>query len=113
VDARGRAGEAIAAWFLALEGYAILARNVRVAGVEVDIVARRGDVLVLVEVKTRGGDRQVAAAALGARQRARLRRAATAILARAPWAEALRIDAVGIDWRDGELRAHHWCRIGD
>jgi putative endonuclease len=113
MDARGRAGEAIAAWFLALEGYEILARNARVADVELDLVARRGTLLVIVEVKTRGGDRQRASAALGAPQRRRLRRAATALLSRAPWAESLRIDAVGIDWRPGELRAEHWRGVGD
>jgi putative endonuclease len=113
MDARGRAGEAIAAWFLTLEGYTILARNTRIAGVEVDLVARRGAALVVVEVKTRGSGVQTAGAALGHAQRQRLRRAATALLSRAAWAETVRVDAVGIDWRDGELHAHHWRSIGD
>ena len=113
MDARGRAGEAIAAWFLTLEGYEILARNTRVADVEIDLVARRGSLLVVVEVKTRGSDVQVAAAALGRPQRRRLRRAATVLLGRSPWAETLRVDAVGIDWRHGELRAQHWHAVGD
>jgi len=113
LDARGRAGEAIAAGFLELAGYSILARNARIADVEVDLVARRDSLLVLVEVKTRGTDRQRASAALGPLQRRRLRRAAQALLSRAPWAESLRIDAVGIDWRDGEMRLQHWRGVGD
>jgi putative endonuclease len=112
VDARGTAGEEIAASFLTLQGYEILARNTRVAGVEVDLVARRDTLLVVVEVKTRGSRRQTAADAVRIPQQLRLRRAATALLSRAPWAESLRIDAIGIDWREGELRAQHWRGVG-
>ncbi len=57
-DARralGAAGEDFAAAHLAQQGYQILARNIRCAGVELDIVARRGRTLVFVEVKTRRG----------------------------------------------------------
>ncbi len=46
-------GEAAAARFLEGRGYRILARNFRVRGGEADLVALRGDLLVVVEVKTR------------------------------------------------------------
>jgi putative endonuclease len=49
----GRWGEIVAAWFLRAQGWSIVARNIRLAGVEVDLVARRGGVDALVEVKTR------------------------------------------------------------
>jgi putative endonuclease len=49
----GRHGEALAAAFLRRRGFRILARNLRTATGEVDILARQGDVLVAVEVKTR------------------------------------------------------------
>lgn len=49
----GRRGERIAAEFLRRQGYAILAQNYRKRCGEVDIVARDGDTLVFVEVKTR------------------------------------------------------------
>ncbi len=49
----GAEGEARAARFLAARGYRIVARNVRAGGVEIDIVARRGSLLVFAEVKTR------------------------------------------------------------
>jgi putative endonuclease len=50
--ARGRRGEERAARYLARRGYAILARNVRIASGELDIVARKDQLLAFVEVKT-------------------------------------------------------------
>lgn len=78
---RGRRGEHLAAWWLRLKGYRILARDLRTPVGEIDIVARRGRVLALVEVKLRPR----AAAALEAvspRQRRRIARAAGAFLQR-------------------------------
>jgi putative endonuclease len=49
----GADGEARAARYLAARGYRIVARNVRAGGVEIDLVARRGNLLVFAEVKTR------------------------------------------------------------
>ena len=49
----GQRGEEIAAEHLRGLGYEILARNVRTRYGEIDIVARDGDCLVFVEVKTR------------------------------------------------------------
>ena len=39
---------------LRLKGYRILARNFRTRSGEIDIVARRGDLVAIVEVKARG-----------------------------------------------------------
>jgi putative endonuclease len=52
-EKRGRGAETIAAWWLRLHGWRILARRARVPGGEVDIVARRGRTLAFVEVKAR------------------------------------------------------------
>lgn len=49
----GTMGEIIAACFLTLGGYEVLARNFRGHGREIDIVARTGRRVVFVEVKLR------------------------------------------------------------
>lgn len=52
-EARGRAGERWAAWWLRLKGWQILDRRVRTRAGEVDLVARRGSLVAFVEVKAR------------------------------------------------------------
>ena len=49
----GRRAESLAALWLTLKGYRIVARNLRTPMSEVDILAVRGNHLVLVEVKRR------------------------------------------------------------
>ncbi len=51
----GRRGEDLAHRFLKRKGYTIVARNYRLSsgGAEADIIARDGDTLVIVEVKSR------------------------------------------------------------
>ena len=73
-EQRGRRAETIAAWWLRLHGWSILAQPARVPGGEVDLVARRGRTLAFVEVKARTTE---ASAALSL-DRSRLRRVAVA-----------------------------------
>lgn len=49
----GKAGEDYTAGWLVRQGYQILARNWRCRTGEVDIIARKGDVVAFVEVKAR------------------------------------------------------------
>lgn len=49
----GKEGEDLAADFLLSNGYKIVARNFRYLKAEVDIIARKENVLAVVEVKTR------------------------------------------------------------
>lgn len=81
--ARGRRAEALAAWFVRLKGYRVLDRNFRVAAGEIDLIARRGRVLAMIEVKTRA-ELASAGEALGRRQRARIARAAESYLQKHP-----------------------------
>jgi putative endonuclease len=50
---RGRAAEELAAAYLASQGLALLARNVRCKGGEIDLVCKDGATLVVVEVRQR------------------------------------------------------------
>jgi len=80
---RGRRGEGLALLWLRLRGYRILARDLRSPAGEIDIVARRGRILAIIEVKAR----DATAAAIGAasaRQRARIVRAARLFVGRHP-----------------------------
>ena len=50
---KGHRGEWLAALALRLKGYRILARRFRTKLGEVDLIARRGDIIAIVEVKAR------------------------------------------------------------
>lgn len=53
----GRAGEELAAKHLQKSGIEIIERNARVTAGEIDIVACDGELILLVEVRARRGDR--------------------------------------------------------
>lgn len=80
-EARGRWAEWLAMLWLAAKGYTLLEHRARTAAGEIDLVARRGEYLVFVEVKTRG-DLATARESIGSRQRARIVRAASIWMAR-------------------------------
>jgi putative endonuclease len=96
----GRRAEEVAAWWLRLKGYRILAKRVRTPFGEVDLVIRRGSTLVFVEVKARLDAASAAAAITPVNQR-RVLRASNALLARfGKGCAAVRIDVVLISpWR--------------
>lgn len=79
-ERRGRRGEALAAWYLRLTGWRILAQRVRTPRGEIDLVARRGGTVCFVEVKWRR-DAAELDHAIDAR---RLQRVAAAVAAMAP-----------------------------
>ena len=79
-EKRGRKGEALAAWWLRLTGWRILAQRVKLPVGEVDLVARRGRTVAFVEVKWR----RDGAALAGSIDAYRLRRVARAAEAIAP-----------------------------
>jgi putative endonuclease len=79
---RGRRGEELAAAWYAGHGYHVIARNWRCATGEVDLIVRRGELLVVCEVKARRTDAYgPPAAAVGRAKQQRLRRLAAEWLA--------------------------------
>jgi putative endonuclease len=109
--ALGAAGERCAAEYLARCGYRVVARNAHADGVELDLVATRGDVCVFVEVKTRRGEAGGAAEeAVDARKRERLVRGARAWLhAQRGLPQRARFDVIAVALRpDGRYALRHW-----
>lgn len=71
-ERRGHRAETLAALALVLKGYRILARRYRTPIGEIDLIARKGDLIALVEVKGRAEARRaVDAVSLSAQQRIR------------------------------------------
>ena len=100
----GATGEERACQHLRAEGYRIVARNWRIRFGEIDIVARDGDVLVFVEVKTRTGPGFGGAeGAVGPAKRRRLVAAAKAFLAAYGCELAARFDVVALEGDDIRL----------
>ena len=102
----GRRGEQLAEQKLTASGYAVLARNYRCPAGELDLIARCGETLVFVEVRTRRGQAfGLPEASLTRRKRQHLIAAAqTYLQANALSDAAWRIDVVAVELSpQGEL----------
>ena len=108
--AAGVAGEERAALFLAGRGLELLLRNWRCRMGELDLVARDGAVLVIVEVRSRArGDYGSAAASVTPAKRRRIVRAARHLLMLRPDLARLpaRFDVIALDGPEGRIE---WIR---
>ncbi len=93
-EASGRRGERLAAWWLRLKGWRILDRRVRTSAGEVDLVARRGDLVAFVEVKMRKSAAELDFA-IDERRLARVAAAAEVLMPRyAANGEDIRVDVI-------------------
>jgi putative endonuclease len=96
--ALGEFGERVAVQHLKAKGYHVLETDYRGPEGQVDVIARKGDVLAFIEVKTRrGGAMGSALEGVGAEQAARLLAAADEFTAPDGDELVLRIDLVAID----------------
>lgn len=104
----GADGEALAARWYEAQGYRVVLRNWRCSLGELDLVVRRGPVLVFCEVKTRTSHRYgTPALAVGVDKQRRLRRLAGQLLADRPALRKeitdLRFDVAAIVGTDVEV----------
>jgi len=88
---RGLLGEALAAWMLRAKFYRVLARRYRTPSGEIDLIVRRGRLIVFVEVKHRASE-LAGIEAITPTARRRITRAAELWLAAHP-------DTAGFDLR--------------
>jgi putative endonuclease len=109
----GKRAEDIAAEFLRARGLEILDRNFRRRLGELDIVAREGDTLAIVEVRTRASDRYGgAAASVDFRKQQRLVRAAALFLQQRRHLSHLRVrfDVIVVADIESENPQVEWLR---
>ncbi|MGA0606042.1 YraN family protein [Phenylobacterium sp. VNQ135] len=101
----GRRGEVVAALWLMLRGYRILGFRLKTPQAEIDLLAVRGTVLAVVEVKRRAS-LEAALDAVRHDQRDRLRRAGATLAARRPGLKgaSVRLDLLAL--APGRLPMH-------
>jgi len=101
----GRTGERKAGRFLRRKGLLLLERNWRCPGGELDLLARQGDTLVVVEVRTSAaGFAGGPAYTVGPEKRRRIERLTRRWLLRSSWIpESVRFDVISVErsawWR--------------
>jgi putative endonuclease len=106
----GLAGERVAAAYLRRRGWQLLAHRFRMGRLEVDLIARKGTLVIFVEVKTRQGDAFGGALrAVGWRKQQEITRVASAWLdRRGRTADRYRFDVVAVDLsRCDDARVQH------
>ncbi|WP_434047327.1 MULTISPECIES: YraN family protein [Sorangium] len=100
-----RAEDAVVA-YLAAQGIEVVARNARVGRLEIDVIARDGPVIAIIEVRTRGAGSYVRALdSIDAGKRARVRRAGEQLwrarFSRVRGVERMRFDAASVTFLPG------------
>lgn len=97
----GKAGENLAAAYLAENGYRIVTRNFRYRRGEIDIIAETESLLVFVEVKERKTGALVSPLeSVTADKQARILRTASLYLLRHPTSRQPRFDVIGLTRRE-------------
>lgn len=102
---KGQASEQAVAAFLRAEGYSIEATNLRVGYLEIDLVARRGALIAIVEVRSRGAGAWTSGfGSVDWKKRRRLRWAGERLwqrrYKRVPTIERMRFDVASVTWSE-------------
>lgn len=110
--AQGHIGEQLIAEFLTRQGYQIVNTNLRIGPLEIDIVARFKDTLIVVEVRTRGKTSWTGAlGSINNRKRHLIRKAGARLWQRQfrhdPTVTRMRFDAASVDLTSNEPVIHY------
>lgn len=113
--AKGRDAEELAVAHLAADGFRILWRNVRIGALEVDLVAKKDDLVVIVEVRSRGpGAYEGPLASITREKRRLLLRAARGLwrgrLKKMTDVMRVRIDVVAVAYDDAGTPSIEWIK---
>lgn len=105
---KGRRAEDIAAEYLINKGYVILERNWRHKHYEIDIIAEKNDILVVVEVKFRSyntyGEPEVF---VNKQKQKYLTEAINAYIQQKDIDKEVRFDIVAVGFKNKNLQVHH------
>lgn len=109
----GRDAEAFAAERLLANGFRILWRNLRIGALELDLVAKKGDLVVVVEVRARGpGSFEKPLASISRTKRRTILRGVRALwkgrLAKMPEVRRVRIDVAAVTRDAAGAMAMEW-----
>jgi putative endonuclease len=106
----GRLGERRAVWFFRLRGYQVVETNVRLTAGEIDLVVRRGNTIVVAEVKTRQSMRAGAGhEAVNRSKQERLIRLADQYIAREKLRDVqIRYDVLSLFWNGSRFLVSHY-----
>ncbi len=108
MNSLGKEGEEIALRFFRKKGYRIVERNYRTPFGEIDLIARDGDVLVFIEVKTRADivfGRPFEA--VDRRKREKIRKVSLSFMKNLRTEVPARFDVLSIDMQEGRQRIEH------
>ncbi len=110
--ALGKRAEEAAASFLETSGFVVLARNLRMGRLELDLVVRKRELIAVVEVRTRSEGAWVRAMdSIDWRKRQRVRRAGERLwrarFQRDPSVERMRFDIVTVSFEAGLPTCEH------
>lgn len=113
--ARGRDGEDLAASDLEAQGFRVLWRNVRIGALEIDLVAKKDDLVVIVEVRARAaGAVEGPLASISRTKRRALLAASRGLwrgrLAKMPDVQRVRIDVCAVTYDENGAGTLEWIR---
>ncbi|MDR0393299.1 MAG: YraN family protein [Puniceicoccales bacterium] len=111
---KGIHGENLAHRHLKKKGYKILERNWRKGRCEIDMVAKDGECIVFIEVRTRQENQLCSGYdSVNRHKKQTLKRGIKLYLSKMSYVKTFRLDIISIDWIEGKdsYRLHHYENV--